>query len=126
MRRAKLGFVCGVQVPILEALARHQVLSVALASVTMSVKRAQGSDGPQCESVKGLSPDIPQTVDADVFDPTEGNTRGAKEPGLPRVHRGRRPWHVTRAESGTREIPSPPPTMGVRWHNRQTGRKPDG
>jgi hypothetical protein len=56
VRRAKLGFVGGVQVPILEALARHQVLSVAVALVTGSSKRTQGGDGPQCASVKGLSP----------------------------------------------------------------------
>jgi tetratricopeptide (TPR) repeat protein len=34
VRRAKLGFVGGVKVPILQALARQQVLSVALTSVT--------------------------------------------------------------------------------------------
>ncbi|MDJ0703413.1 MAG: hypothetical protein QNJ46_09055 [Leptolyngbyaceae cyanobacterium MO_188.B28] len=34
VRRAKLGFVNGVKVPILKALARHQVLSVAYTAVT--------------------------------------------------------------------------------------------
>jgi hypothetical protein len=29
-------------------------------------------------------------------------------PRLRRVHRGQRPWHVTKAKSGTREIPSMP------------------
>ncbi len=58
VRRAKLGFVDGVKVPILEALARHQELSVALVSVTKPAKRTQGGDGPQCESVKGMSLDI--------------------------------------------------------------------
>ncbi|WP_181357410.1 hypothetical protein [Stenomitos frigidus] len=58
MRRAKLGFVYGVQVPILEALAKHQVLSVASVSATRTAKRTQGGDGPQCESVKGFSPDM--------------------------------------------------------------------
>ena len=53
VRRAKLGFVCGVKVPILEALARRQVLSVASATATAWAKRTQGGDGPQCESVKG-------------------------------------------------------------------------
>ena len=53
VRRAKLGFVDGVEVPILETLARYQVLSVALASVTRSAKRTQGGDGLQCICVKG-------------------------------------------------------------------------
>ena len=53
VRRAKLGFVCGVKVPILEALAGRQVLSVASATATAWAKRTQGGDGPQCESVKG-------------------------------------------------------------------------
>jgi len=46
-------FVSGVKVPTLEALTRYQVLSVASASVTRSMKRTQGGDGRQCESVKG-------------------------------------------------------------------------
>jgi len=58
VRRAKLGFVYGVQVPILEALAKHQVLSVASVSAMRTAKRPQGGDGPQCESVKGFSPDM--------------------------------------------------------------------
>jgi len=58
VRRAKLGFVYEVKVLILESLARNQVLSVALSSVTMSAKRTQGDDGLQCKSVKGLSPVI--------------------------------------------------------------------
>ena len=45
---------------------------------------------------------------------------------LQRTHRGRRPGHVTTAESGTREILWVLPRMGVGWHNRHTGRKPDG
>ena len=44
---------------------------------------------------------------------------------LQRTHRGRRPGHVTTAESGTREILWVLPRMGVGWHNRHTGRKPD-
>jgi len=58
VRRAKLGFVSGVKVPILKALARHQVLSVASATATAWAKRTQGGDEPQCASVKGLSPVI--------------------------------------------------------------------
>jgi Uma2 family endonuclease len=65
-----------------------------------------------CESVKGLSPDMPQTVDADMLKGMEGNTRGAKQPRLPRVHREQRPRHVTTAKSGTREIPSAPRGRG--------------
>ena len=78
VRRAKLGFVYGVQVPILETLARYQVLSVALALVTRSAKRTQGGDGPQCESVKGLSP----VIDMKLWMPTCSKTRKAipKEP----------------------------------------------
>ena len=48
-----------------------------------------------------------------------------QRPGSPRTHRGRRPWHVTKAASGTREILWVLPSMGVGWHNRHTGRKPD-
>ena len=56
VRRAKLGFVSRRQVPAPEALARHRVPSVASLSVTPAAKRTQGGGGPQCESVKGLSP----------------------------------------------------------------------
>ena len=56
VRRAKLGFVYWVGVPVLEALARHQVLSVASALATTLAKRTQGGHGLQCDSVKGLSP----------------------------------------------------------------------
>jgi hypothetical protein len=56
VRRAKLGFVSRRQVPAPEVLARHRVPSVASLSVTPVAKRTQGGDGPQCESVKGLSP----------------------------------------------------------------------
>src|SRR5687768_12656206 len=56
VRRAKLGFVSRRQVPAPEALARYRVPSVASQSVTAEAKRTQGGDGPQCESVKGLSP----------------------------------------------------------------------
>ena len=58
VRRAKLGFVYWVRVPVLEALARHQVLSVASALVTPLAKRTQGGHGLQCASVKGLSLDM--------------------------------------------------------------------
>jgi len=55
-RRAKLGCVSREKDPALEALTRHQVLSVASTKATTSTKRTQGGDGPQCVSVKGLSP----------------------------------------------------------------------
>ena len=53
----------------------------------------------------------------------------AKEPRRPRLrrtHRSRRPGHVTTAKTGTREILWALPRMGGGWHNRYTGRKPDG
>jgi hypothetical protein len=56
VRRVKLGFVSRRQVPAPEVLARHRVPSVASLSVTPVAKRTQGGDGPQRESVKGLSP----------------------------------------------------------------------
>jgi hypothetical protein len=56
VRRAKLGSVSRRQIPAPEALARHRVPSVASQSVTAAAKRTQGGDGPQCVSVKGLSP----------------------------------------------------------------------
>ena len=55
VRRAKLGSTNRRRNPAPKALVRHRVLSVASASVTMTAKRTQGDDGPQCESVKGLS-----------------------------------------------------------------------
>ena len=42
------------------------------------------------------------------------------------THRGRRPWHVIKAESGTREIPCTPPGKGVGWCNQHTGRPANG
>jgi len=60
VRRAKLGFTSQGKNLVLEALARHQVPSVALLA-TRTVKRTQGDDGLQCESVKGLSPEIRHT-----------------------------------------------------------------
>jgi hypothetical protein len=55
-RRAKLGPVSRGQVPAPEALARHRISSVAWPKVTTVMKRTQRVDGPQCASVKGLSP----------------------------------------------------------------------
>ena len=126
VRRAKLGFVSRRQVPALEAMARHQVPSVASLSVTPVAKRTQGGDGPQCKRVKGLSPVIRKKL----WVPTWLDTRKAtsKEPSRPRLqrtHRGQRPGHVIKAESGTREILWVLPQTGVGRHNRQTGRKPN-
>ena len=56
VRRAKLGFASQGQVLTPEVLARYRVLRVASLKVTTTAKRTQGGDGPQCASVKGLSP----------------------------------------------------------------------
>lgn len=56
VRRAKLGFASQGQVLTPEALARHRVPRVASWKVTTTAKRTQEGDGPQCASVKGLSP----------------------------------------------------------------------
>ena len=56
VRRAKLGFVSQGQVLTPEVLARYRVPRVASLKVTTTAKRTQGGDGPQCVSVKGLSP----------------------------------------------------------------------
>jgi|GEM_PF-4551025 len=58
VRRAKLGSASRGKKPAPKALVRHRIPSVALAVVTLTAKRTQGDDGPQCESVKGLSPDM--------------------------------------------------------------------
>jgi hypothetical protein len=124
VRRAKLGFVYGVQVPILEALAKHQVLSVASASATRSAKRTQGGDGPQCESVKGFSPDMNKTVDADAFSIAEGNIKAVnshdcrESTGV--VDRGTSLWQ-SRELGRSHEFFQ----QEVGWHNWSTGRKPN-
>jgi hypothetical protein len=56
VRRAKLGFASQGQVLTPEVLARHRVPRVASWKVTTTTKRTQEGDGPQCVSVKGLSP----------------------------------------------------------------------
>ena len=58
VRRAKLGSASRGKKPAPKALVRHRVPSVASAVVTLTAKRTQGDDGLQCESVKGLSPDM--------------------------------------------------------------------
>ena len=126
VRRAKLDFVSRRQVPVPEALARHRVPSVASLPVTSTAKRTQGGDGPQCESVKGLSPVM--NVKSWVPTPLAMRKATSTEPirlWLWRTHRGRRPGHVTKAESGTREVLWVLPRMGVERHNRPTGRKLD-
>ncbi len=77
-RRAKLGYVSRRQIPALEALARHRVPSVASAPVTSSAKRTQGGDGPQCASVKGLSPVMYERVGADLVNNREGHINRVK------------------------------------------------
>ena len=126
VRRAKLGFASQGEIPTPEALARQRVPSVASQTVTSTAKRTQGGDGPQRASVKGLSP----RYGREMWAPTSLARRkaismeplgyGSREPT------GSRPGHVTMAESGTREILWVLPRMGVGWHNRHTGRKPDG
>src|SRR5215510_7655066 len=125
VRRAKLGVVSQGKNLAPEALAGHRVPSVASLLVTLAAKRTQGGDGLQCASVKGLSP----VMDTQLWMPTWFCSRKAisKEPTRPwlrRIHRGRRPWHVIKAASGTREILWGLPGTGVGWHNRHTGRKP--
>jgi hypothetical protein len=67
VRRAKLGVASQGQSLTPEALARHRVPRVALVSVTAPAKRTQGVHGPQCASVKGLSPVMRRTVGADML-----------------------------------------------------------
>jgi hypothetical protein len=54
--KIRIGLVGRGQVPAPEALARHRIPSVAWPKATTAAKRTQGVDGPQCASVKGLSP----------------------------------------------------------------------
>src|SRR5712691_2256233 len=56
VRRAKLGFASQGQVLTPDVLARYRVPRVASSTLTPTAKRTQGGDGPQCASVKGLSP----------------------------------------------------------------------
>ena len=89
--------------PISVSPGKARIPSVALASVTPSVKRTQGGDGPQYVSVKGLSPVINKTVDADAFGSAEGNTRGAHS-------------HGSRGSTGVRD-------RGTSlWQSRELGR----
>ena len=126
VRRAKLGVVSQGKNLAPEALAGHRVPSVASSSVTLAAKRTQGGDGLQCASVKGLSP----VMDTQLWMPTwlcsrKAISREPSRPWLRRIHRGRRPWHVIKAASGTRELLWALPGTGVGWPNRHTGRKPD-
>ncbi len=84
---------------------KARVPSVALTPVTSSVKRTQGNDGPQCVSVKGLSPVMNNNRGCRRLWKSGRPHRRSPSPWLPRVHRGLRPWHVIKAELGTREIP---------------------
>src|SRR5262245_23026102 len=77
VRRALLGVASQGQSLTPEALARYRVRSVASASVTALAKRTQGVHGPQCASVKGLSPVMRRTVGADMLYIMEGSIRGA-------------------------------------------------
>ena len=49
--------------------------------MTLAAKRTQGVHGPQCASVKGLSPVMRRTVGADVLSNTEGHIRGTNGHG---------------------------------------------
>jgi len=81
VRRAKLDSANQGENLVMEALARHQIPSVALFSLPITVKRTQGDDGPQCESMKGLSPEIRRIVDADTVGVVEGKTKRAHRQG---------------------------------------------
>ena len=78
VRRAKLGYVSRRQISAPEAVARHRVPRVASASVTAAAKRTQGGDGPQCVSVKGLSPVMYERVGADLVNNREGYINGVQ------------------------------------------------
>jgi hypothetical protein len=102
VRRAKLGVVSRGQVPAPEALARHRVPSVASLPVTSAAKRTQGVYGPQCESVKGLSPVIVRNVGADMLQNMESHIKGANGhgPGEPTGVRDRGTCTRQRRELG--------------------------
>jgi hypothetical protein len=110
-----------------EALARHRVPSVASETVTSPAKRAQGGDGPQRARVKGLSPvmDVQcgcrrREQDGRPYRWSRAGSGFREPPG------GRKPGHGTTAEAGTRASLWVLPRMGIGWHNRHPGRKPDG
>jgi hypothetical protein len=50
--------------------------------VTSPAKRTQGDDGPQCESVQGMSPETEISVGADPFSVGEGKTGEANDQGF--------------------------------------------
>ena len=78
MRGAKLGSDSRGKALDPEVLARQRVPSVASLSVTAEAKRTQGGDGPQCASVKGLSPLMYERVGADLVNNREGYINGVQ------------------------------------------------
>jgi hypothetical protein len=125
VRRAKLGLVSRGQVPAPEALARHRIPSVAWPKATTAAKRTQGVDGPQCASVKGLSPVMNRDVGADMLSNMEGHIQGAKGQGSHEPtgveDRGTstgQGWELGRSDALLQS--------GVGLYNRHTGRRPDG
>jgi hypothetical protein len=63
-------------------------------------------------------------VGADMLSFIEGNIKGADETKAPANSLGSKTWHVTKAVSGTWEVPWVLPGKGEGRHNRTTGRKP--
>jgi hypothetical protein len=125
-RRAKLGLASRGQIPAPEALARHRIPSVAWPKVTTVMKRTQGADGPQCASVKGLSP----VMNGELWVPTwlatwkalsEGPT--AKAPANPP---GSKTVARQQGRTGNSGDPMRSSSLGVGRHNRHTGRMPNG
>ena len=83
MRRAKLRTTSQEDNLTLEVLTRHQLPSVAWLSVTLTAKRTQGVNRPQCESVKVLSPVIKsEHVSADILVRMEGKTEESEGHGF--------------------------------------------
>jgi hypothetical protein len=126
VRRAKLGFASQGEVLTPEALARRRVLSVASSAVTLAAKRTQGVHGPQCASVKGLSPVMRRTVGADVLSNTEGHIRGTNG------HGPREPTGVEDRSTCTRQSRELGRSSGLLqgrgagWYNQHTGRPANG
>jgi hypothetical protein len=126
VRRAKLGPVSRGEVPAPEALARYRIPSVAWPKVTTATKRTQGGDGPQCASVKGLSP----VMNRELWAPTCLVTWKALSEGprakVPASPPGSKTVARRQGRAGNSGDPRGSSKTGVGQHNRHTGRTPDG
>jgi|SRR6266404_1090651 len=125
-RRAKLGPVSRGQVPAPEALARHRISGVAWPKVTTVMKRTQRVDGPQCASVKGLSP----VMNRELWVPTWLATWKALSEG-PRAKAPANPpgsKTVARQQGRAGKLGRSDALLqsGLGPYNRHTGRRPDG